>query len=242
MGYIRLGVNVDHVATVREARKAKEPDPVAAAIMAELGGADGITVHLRMDRRHIKERDLRLLKEVIKTRLNLEMAVTDEMIKIAITVKPHQVTLVPEREGEITTEGGLDIVSNIERVKKAIETLKASGIEVSIFVDPEGTQVKAAKEVGADAIEIHTGIYADAVSEKEAIKELERIFEAANLAKNLGLKVHAGHGLNYKNIIPILKTPGLEEVNIGDSIVARSIFVGIEKAVREMREIIDAHS
>ncbi len=242
MRYIRLGVNVDHVATVREARKTYEPDPVAAAVLAELGGADGITVHLRMDRRHIKERDLKLLKEIVKTRLNLEMAVTDEMLKIALTVKPHQVTLVPEREGEITTEGGLDVNSNVEKVTEIIDVLKREDIEVSIFVDPDPVQIKASKVAGADAIEIHTGIYAEARTHKDKEAELNRIFEAANLAKNIGLKVHAGHGLNYKNIIPLLKAPGLEEVNIGHSIIARAIFVGIERAVREMKEVINAYS
>ncbi len=239
MGYIRLGVNVDHVATLREARKSVVPDPVEAAFVAERAGADGITVHLRMDRRHIKERDLRLLKETVKTRLNLEMAVTEEMLRIALEVKPHQVTLVPERPGEVTTEGGLDVASRIDLVASAVKRLKDAGIEVSVFVDPETAQVKAVKETGADAIEIHTGIYA-AADDKEA--ELERIFEAARVAKNLGLRVHAGHDLNYKNIIPVLETPGLEEVNIGHAIIARAVIVGLERAVKEMREIIDAHS
>ena len=239
MGYIRLGVNVDHVATLREARKSVVPDPVEAAFVAERAGADGITVHLRMDRRHIKERDLRLLKETVKTRLNLEMAVTEEMLRIALEVKPHQVTLVPERPGEVTTEGGLDVASRIDLVASAVKRLKDAGIEVSVFVDPETAQVKAVKEAGADAIEIHTGIYA-AADDKEA--ELERIFEAARVAKNLGLRVHAGHDLNYKNIIPVLETPGLEEVNIGHAIIARAVIVGLERAVKEMREIIDAHS
>ena len=239
MGYIRLGVNVDHVATLREARKTVVPDPVHAAFVAELAGADGITVHLRMDRRHIKERDLRLLKETVKTRLNLEMAATDEMLAIALEVRPHQVTLVPERPGEVTTEGGLDVASNVDEVAKVVEKLKSAGIEVSIFVDPDTSQVRAAGETGAEAIEIHTGIYA-AAEDKEA--ELERIFEAARVAKNLGLRVHAGHDLNYKNIYPVLKTPGLEEVNIGHAIIARAIFVGLERAVREMREILNACS
>ena len=239
MGYVRLGVNVDHVATLREARKSVVPDPVHAAFIAELAGADGITVHLRMDRRHIKERDLRLLKETVKTRLNLEMAATDEMLKIALDVKPHQVTLVPERPGEVTTEGGLDVASNADLLTEVVQKLKDAGIEVSIFVDPDTAQVKAAKQVGAEAIEIHTGIYA-ASSDKDA--ELERIFDAARTAKNLGLRVHAGHDLNYKNIIPVLKTPGLEEVNIGHAIIAKAVYVGLERAVREMREIIDAHS
>ena len=239
MGYVRLGVNVDHVATLREARRSVAPDPVHAAFIAELAGADGITVHLRMDRRHIKERDLRLLKETVKTRLNLEMAATDEMLKIALDVKPHQVTLVPERPGEVTTEGGLDVASNADLLTEVVQKLKDAGIEVSIFVDPDTAQVKAAKQVGAEAIEIHTGIYA-ASSDKDA--ELERIFDAARTAKNLGLRVHAGHDLNYKNIIPVLKTPGLEEVNIGHAIIAKAVYVGLERAVREMREIIDAHS
>ncbi len=239
MGYIRLGVNVDHVATLREARKSVVPDPVEAAYIAELAGADGITVHLRMDRRHIKERDLRLLKETVKTRLNLEMAATDEMLAVALEVLPHQVTLVPERPGEVTTEGGLDVASAVSEIAPVVEKLKSAGVEVSIFVDPETSQIKAAKEVGAHAIEIHTGIYA-AARDREA--ELERIFEAARVAKNLGLAVHAGHDLNYRNIIPVLKTPGLEEVNIGHAIIARAVIVGLERAVREMKEVIHAHS
>ncbi len=239
MGYVRLGVNVDHVATLREARKSVAPDPVEAAFLAELAGADGITVHLRMDRRHIKERDLRLLRQTVKTRLNLEMAATEEMLSIALEVKPDQVTLVPERPGEVTTEGGLDVASSVDEIAKVVEKLKGAGIEVSIFVDPDTSQVKAAKEAGADAIEIHTGIYAAA---KNKENELERIFEAARVARNLGLRVHAGHDLNYRNIIPVLKTPGLEEVNIGHAIIARAIYVGIERAVREMKEVINAYS
>lgn len=239
MSRVRLGVNVDHVATLREARKAIEPDPVTAALMAEMGGADGITVHLRMDRRHIKERDLELLRKLVKTRLNLEMAASEEMLNIALSIKPDQVTLVPERPGEITTEGGLDIISNLIVVKEAVDTLKEAGIEVSIFVDPDTIQVEAAKEVGADAIEIHTGIYAKS---KEKEEELERIYRAAESAVRLDLRVHAGHDLNYKNIVPILKTPGLVEVNIGHAIIARAVYVGIERAVKEMKEIIDANS
>ncbi|MGB9668326.1 MAG: pyridoxine 5'-phosphate synthase [Thermosulfidibacteraceae bacterium] len=241
MGRIRLGVNVDHVATLREARKTVEPDPVTCALIAEIAGADGITVHLRIDRRHIKERDLELLRKVVKTRLNLEMAVSEEMINVATSIRPDQVTLVPERPGEVTTEGGLDIISNLVRVKEAVDILKESGIEVSIFIDPDILQVEAAKEVGADAIEIHTGIYAKA-DEDSKMKELERIYKTAEVAVRNDLKVHAGHDLNYRNIVPILKTPGLVEVNIGHAIIARAVYVGIFEAVKEMREIIDENS
>lgn len=238
---IRLGVNVDHVATLREARKGVEPDPVTAALMAEIAGADGITVHLRMDRRHIKERDLELLRKTVKTRLNLEMAVSEEMLNIALAIKPDQVTLVPERPGEVTTEGGLDIISNLVKVKEAVDILKDNDIEVSIFIDPDILQVEAAKEVGAEAIEIHTGIYARAKGE-DVDRELERIYKTAEVAVRNDLRVHLGHDLNYRNIVPVLKTPGLVEVNIGHAIIARSVYVGIVKAVREMREIIDENS
>jgi len=235
---VKLGVNIDHVATVREARKTVEPEPVAAAVLAELGGADGITIHLRADRRHIKDRDLKLLRQVIKTRLNLEMAATQGMIKIALEVKPDQVTLVPEKPNEVTTEGGLDVEGNLESIANAVERLKEGGIKVSIFIDPDPVQVKAAKEVGADAIEIHTGLYAEASTEKERKKEYKKIVEAAQLAQNLGLRVNAGHGLNYKNVEPIASIPGIEELNIGHSIVARAVLVGMERAVREMKEIL----
>ncbi len=235
---VKLGVNIDHVATVREARKTVEPEPVAAAVLAELGGADGITIHLRADRRHIKDRDLRLLKQVVKTRLNLEMAATEGMIKIALEVKPHQVTLVPEKPNEVTTEGGLDVESNLEHISQAVERLKGGGITVSIFVDPDPVQVKAAKEAGADFIEIHTGLYADAPTEEEQKAEYKKIVEAAQLAQNLGLRVNAGHGLNYRNVKPIASIPGIEELNIGHSIVARAVLVGMERAVREMKELL----
>ena len=234
---MKLGVNIDHVATVREARKAHEPDPVAAAVLAELGGADGITVHLRADRRHIKDRDLRLLRQVVKTKLNLEMAATEGMIKIALEVKPDQVTLVPEKPNEITTEGGLDVENNQEMVAQAVERLKGGGIKVSIFIDPDPVQVKAAKEAGADAIEIHTGLYAEAKGEDRE-KEYKKIVEAAQLAQNLGLVVHAGHGLDYRNVGPIASIPGVKELNIGHSIVARSVLVGMERAVREMKRLL----
>jgi len=235
---VKLGVNIDHVATVREARKAQEPDPIAAAILAELGGADGITVHLRMDRRHIKERDLKLLKEVVKVRLNLEMAATEEMINIALNVKPDQVTLVPERPDEVTTEGGLNLLGKEDKIKEVVQKLRASGIRVSIFIDPDPAQVKAAKEVGADAIEINTGLYAEARGD-EVEKEYEKILEAAKLAQNIGLGLNAGHGLNYRNVKPIASIAGMQELNIGHSIVARAVLVGMERAVREMKELIE---
>jgi len=234
---VKLGVNIDHVATVREARKAQEPDPVAAAVLAELGGADGITIHLRADRRHIKDRDLRLLRQVVKTKLNLEMAATEGMLKMALEVKPDQVTLVPEKPNEITTEGGLDVENNQETVVQAVGRLKGGGITVSIFVDPDPVQVKAAKESGADAIEIHTGLYAEAQG-GEREKEYRKIVEAAQLAQNLGLVVHAGHGLDYRNVGPIASIPGVEELNIGHSIVARSVLVGMERAVQEMKRLL----
>ncbi len=235
---VKLGVNIDHVATVREARKTVEPEPVAAAVLAELGGADGITIHLRADRRHIKDRDLKLLRQVVKTRLNLEMAATEGMIKIALEVKPDQVTLVPEKPNEVTTEGGLDVDGNLEHISRAVERLKEGGITVSIFIDPDPVQVKAAKEAGADFIEIHTGLYADATTEKEQKAEYKKIVEAAQLAQNLGLRVNAGHGLNYRNVKPIASIPGIEELNIGHSIVARAVLVGMERAVREMKELL----
>lgn len=234
---VKLGVNIDHVATVREARKAQEPEPVAAAILAELGGADGITIHLRADRRHIKDRDLRLLGQVVKTKLNLEMAATEGMIKIALEVKPNQVTLVPEKPNEVTTEGGLDVENNQEMVAQAVERLKGGDITVSIFVDPDPVQVKAAKESGADAIEIHTGLYAEARG-GERKKEYKKIVDAAQLAQNLGLVVHAGHGLDYRNVGPIASIPGIGELNIGHSIVARSVLVGMERAVQEMKGLL----
>lgn len=234
---VKLGVNIDHVATVREARKAREPDPVAAAVLAELGGADGITIHLRADRRHIKDRDLRLLRQVVKTKLNLEMAATEGMLKMALEVRPDQVTLVPEKPNELTTEGGLDVENNQETVAQAVGRLKEGGITVSIFVDPDPVQVKAAKEAGADAIEIHTGLYAEA-QEEEREREYKKIVEAAQLAQNLGLIVHAGHGLDYRNVGPIASIPGIRELNIGHSIVARSVLVGMERAVQEMKRLL----
>lgn len=240
---VRLGVNIDHVATVRNARRTFEPDPVHAAVIADLAGADQITLHVREDRRHVNERDLRLIKEVIHSRVNLEMAVTEEMINIALEVRPHQVTLVPERREEITTEGGLDVAGQKEKVREAVKRLKEAGIVVNLFIDPEEEQLKAAAEVGADAVELHTGRYAEAFAEKNeklVEEELERLKKAARLGKKLGLRVYAGHGLTYKNVKPIAEIPEIEELNIGHSIVANAVLKGLKEAVEEMIRIINS--
>lgn len=229
-----LCVNVDHIATIRQARRGKEPDPVVAAAIAELAGASGITVHLREDRRHIQERDLRILREMVKTKLNLEMAPTDEMVKIALSVKPDQVTLVPERREELTTEGGLDIEGQRKRIGEVIAFLREGGIHVSLFVDPDPIQIKASHRAGADAVELHTGRYAEGRGSESQATELERIVNAAKLAKKLGLKVYAGHGLDYRNVGKIAAIPEIEELNIGFHIVARAALVGMERAVKEM--------
>jgi pyridoxine 5-phosphate synthase len=231
---MRLGVNVDHIATIRQARRAKEPDPVAASLIAELAGADQITVHLREDRRHIQERDVRLLREAIKTRLNLEMAATDEMMKFALDVSPDSVTLVPEKREELTTEGGLDVEVNRDRLIPFVMALKDGGIRVSLFIDPSPAQVKASHRVGGNSIEIHTGRYAEAKDETQRSAELEKIVDAAKLASRMGLRVHAGHGLDYQNVGKIVEISEIEELNIGHSIVARACMVGMEKAVRQM--------
>ena len=242
MGRIRLGVNIDHVATIRNARRTFEPDPVHAAIIADLAGADQITLHVREDRRHVNERDLELIKSVIHSRVNLEMAVTEEMINIALRVKPHQVTLVPERREEITTEGGLDVKSNFERIKDAISRLKSAGLTGNIFIDPDEEQIKRAKEAGADAVELHTGRYAEAFAEgdeEKVQKELERLKVCAKFAKQIGLKVYAGHGLTYKNVKPVAEIPEIEELNIGHSIVANAVLFGLKEAVKEMIKLIN---
>ncbi len=239
---IRLGVNIDHVATVRNARRTFEPDPVHAAVIADLAGADQITLHVREDRRHVNERDLKLIKGLIHSRVNLEMAVTDEMVGIALDVKPHQVTLVPEKREEVTTEGGLDVLSQKEKVREAVEKLKSAGIVVNIFIDPDREQIRAAKDVGADAVELHTGRYAEAFAEndEERVKEeLDRLRDAAAFAKEIGLKVYAGHGLTFKNVKAVAEIPEIEELNIGHSIIANAILFGLEKAVREMRRLIE---
>jgi pyridoxine 5-phosphate synthase len=231
---IRLGVNIDHVATLRQARRATEPDPVHAAVLAELGGAAGITVHLRSDRRHIQDRDVELLKQVVKTRLNLEMASTQEMVRIALTVKPDQATLVPERREELTTEGGLDVVLNSVQLKPVVKTLEEGGLHVSLFVDPDLEQVKASHKVGAQAIEINTASWADARGARAREAALKKITDAARLGRKLELDVHGGHGLTYENVGPLAGLSEMSELNIGHSIVARAILVGMERAVREM--------
>jgi pyridoxine 5-phosphate synthase len=236
----KLGVNVDHIATVRKARQAPEPDPVAAALLAELAGADGITVHIRGDLRHINERDVRLLREVVTTRLNIEMAVTKEMIDFALEVHPDTVTLVPEREGEVTTEGGLDVIGNDKEIAAAIEQLKKAGLEVSVFIDPQLDQIKRASAVGAEMIEINTAAYAEAVpkglkeSDPGFQREIEKVRAAAHSASDFELRVLAGHGLTYRNVRPISHIPQIIELNIGHNIIARATLVGMDQAVREM--------
>lgn len=231
-----LGVNIDHVATIRQARRTVEPDPVAAAMLCELAGADSVTVHLREDRRHIQDRDVRVLRQTVRTLLNLEMAATEEMVAIACEVRPEQVSLVPEKRQEVTTEGGLDVVSNRTALTQAIVRLKGAGIVVSLFIDPDPDQVRASHDVGADAIELHTGTYAEAWPQAEA--ELARLATAGALAQELGLRLHAGHGLTYWNVRPVALIPGMRELNIGHSIVSRAVLVGMERAVREMKRAI----
>ena len=234
----RLGVNIDHVATVRQARGVMYPDPIAAAGIVELAGADGIVCHLREDRRHIQDRDLRLLREVVQTRLNLEMAATEEMIRIALATKPEIVTLVPEKREELTTEGGLDVMKSFQSLKKAIQRFEKGGIPVSLFVDARKDQINASKEVGAYAIEIHTGHYCDAKTSGEADEELKKILDAVGEASHRNLQIAAGHGLNYVNVGRIAEVKEIEELNIGHSIIARAILVGLDRAVREMIALI----
>ncbi len=234
----RLGVNIDHVATIRQARRTTEPDPVAAAVIAELAGADGITLHLREDRRHIQDRDVSLIRKVIQSRLNLEMAATAEMIRIALKEKPHAVCLVPEKRAELTTEGGLDVVSSGPSLKDGIRKLRRKGIDVSIFVDPDPRQVIASHEIGADAVEIHTGLYANALKKADETRELERIHRAVEIAQEIGLGIHAGHGLTYQNIHPLVRMEAIEEFNIGHSIISRAVLVGLDRAVREMKDLV----
>jgi len=235
---VRLGFNIDHVATIREARKATEPDPVAAAIFAELAGVHQITTHLRGDRRHIQERDLRVLRKVIRTKLNLEMAATDEMRDIAIEIKPDSVCLVPEKPEEVTTEGGLDLTKAEKAVKAILPQLKEAGVHVTVFVEPDDQQIQIARSLGVHAIEINTGQYAEAKTKGKIKSELDRVATGASLATSLGLEVHAGHGLDYRNVIEIVNIPEIEELNIGHSIVSRAVFVGTEKAIREMLELL----
>lgn len=234
----RLGVNIDHVATLRQARGGVEPEPLMAAMAAQLGGADGITVHLREDRRHIQDRDVRLLREAVQVPLNLEMAATSEMTGIAIENRVDMSTLVPEKRQELTTEGGLDVRGNLKSLKKQIAALRKAGIVVSLFVDPDPDQIRASLDSGADCVEIHTGCYANARGREMVKEELLRIITASELAVDLKLRLNAGHGLNYLNVREIAIIPGMEELNIGHSIVSRAVFVGVERAVREMKELL----
>lgn len=235
---VRLGVNVDHVATIREARKGQEPDPIFAAHVAEMAGADQITIHLREDRRHIQDRDLRILRQTVFTAINLEMAVAEPIIRIALDVKPEQVTLVPERRQEVTTEGGLDVASKKKRIAGAINRFHSKRIKVSLFIDPDPEQIEASAQVKADAVELHTGAYANARRDRAVRRELKRLTAAAELADSLGLIVAAGHGLNYHNIEPIVAIPQIVEVNIGHSIISRAVFTGLEVAIRDMKSLL----
>ncbi|MDX2216422.1 MAG: pyridoxine 5'-phosphate synthase [Oculatellaceae cyanobacterium bins.114] len=233
-----LGVNIDHIATIRQARRTVEPDPVAAAVLAELAGADGITVHLREDRRHIQDRDVRLLRQTVRTHLNLEMAATDEMVAIALDIHPDYVTLVPERREEVTTEGGLDIVGQKDRMGEVVAQLQGAGIPVSLFIDADPDQIAASAAVNAQFIELHTGQYADAKDESSRTQELAVLAEGCQQAIATGLRVNAGHGLTYWNVYPIACLQGMEELNIGHTIVSRAVLVGMERAVREMKQAI----
>jgi len=237
----KLCVNVDHIATLRQARRGKEPDPVLGARICERAGCEGIVVHLREDRRHIQERDIYLLKEGVRTKLNLEMSIAQDIVDIALDLRPDFATLVPERREEVTTEGGLDVLKEKERIEKVVERLQEKEIKVSLFIDPELEQIKASKEIGADFIELHTGRYAHSEG-KEQERELKNLVIAKDKAIELGLKVNAGHGLNYQNVSPVAAISGIQELNIGHSIISRAVFVGLEKAVREMKEIITVGS
>lgn len=232
-----LGVNIDHVATIRQARKTYEPDPVAAAVLAELAGADVITVHLREDRRHIQDRDVRVLRETVQVKLNLELSVTPEIVDIATQLKPQQATVVPEKREEVTTEGGLDVVGNLAAVRRTVDALQNAGILVSLFLDPDPRQIEAGKKLGCEAIELHTGKYA-LTSGKERERELAALVAAGKQIRELGMLLHAGHGLNYQNVIPVARIAEMRELNIGHSIVSRAVLVGLERAVREMKELV----
>ncbi len=232
-----LGVNVDHVATIREARGIDEPDPIYAALIAEEAGASCITIHLREDRRHIQDRDVILMNQIIKTRMNLEMGLFEDVVDIALQVKPYSVCIVPERRRELTTEGGLNVVKFFQDIKKYIDTFKNNNIIVSLFIDPDMEQIKASKDVGADFVELHTGRYADAKTEEEEKEEFNILEKASKFVLNLGLGLNAGHGLNYRNVKPVAKIKGMNELNIGHSIVARAVIVGFKQAVKEMLEL-----
>jgi pyridoxine 5-phosphate synthase len=231
---IELGVNIDHIATIRQARRTYEPDPVWAAAEAELGGADGITIHLREDRRHINDRDVNLLKETVHVKLNLEMSLVPEIVEIGLKVSPDQATLVPEKRQEITTEGGLNLAHESDRIANVVKRLKDKGVFVSAFIDPDETQVKLSRDLGFDAIEMHTGEYANA-SGLEQVKQLDRLIAAGKLARSLDLRLHAGHGLNYLNVGPVARIADMRELNIGHAIVSRAVFIGLREAVRLMK-------
>ena len=239
---VTLGVNIDHIATIRQARGGVEPDPVAAASIAELAGADAITVHLREDRRHINDRDVKILRQTLKTRMNLEMAATLEIQQIALDLLPYSVTIVPEKRQELTTEGGLDVVENKKYLAEFIKPLVESGIIVSLFIDPDFKQVEASSQVGAQFIELHTGQYADSFNHYEEAPAYKNLENAANVAADMDLRVNAGHGLNYINVRQILKIKNLEELNIGHSIISKAALVGLDKAVRDMKRILDNFS
>ncbi|MDA0588755.1 MAG: pyridoxine 5'-phosphate synthase [Planctomycetota bacterium] len=234
----KLGVNIDHVATIRQARRTVEPDPVWAASLAELGGADGITIHLREDRRHIQDRDVRVLRDTVQVKLNLEMATAEEIVRIAIQTKPHKVTLVPEKREEVTTEGGLDVIGNRDRIAEVVDRLHETGIEVALFIDPEESQIEVSRELGVSGVELHTGCYADAADEANKVRELLKLTEAGAVAIRAGLLLHLGHGLTYRNVVPVARINGVSELNIGHSIIARAVLVGLEPAVREMKRLI----
>ena len=236
---VKLGVNIDHIATLRQARLSNEPDPVSAAAICELSGADGITVHLREDRRHIQDRDVRLLKETVRTKLNLEMAAYGDVVDVALEILPHDVCIVPEKRKELTTEGGVDVAGQKDSLKPVVNKLKKAGIRVSVFVDPEETQIIASADIGADCVELHTGTYAGTFAAKAGGQaELERLRAASGLALKLGLILNAGHGLDYWNVREVARIEGMNELNIGFSIMARAVLVGIDRAVREMKELI----
>jgi len=235
---ITLGVNIDHVATIRQARRTVEPDPVQAAVLAELAGADGITVHLREDRRHIQDRDVRLLRQTVRTHLNLEMAATKEMVAVALEIKPDYVTLVPERREEVTTEGGLDVAGQQRNLAEVTDTLQSAGIPVSLFIDADPAQIEASVKVKAQFIELHTGRYAEAPNAAQQKQELAVLTQGCELARAAGLRVNAGHGLTYWNVHPVACIPGMEELNIGHTIISRAVLVGFDRAVREMKQAI----
>jgi len=235
----RLGVNIDHVATLRQARGGREPDPVWAAVLAELGGADGITIHLREDRRHIQDRDFRLLRQTVQVRLNLELAADPAIVDLAVELRPEQVTLVPERREELTTEGGLDVVNQRTRITEAVHRCRNAGLEIALFLDPEPAQIDAALHLNVDAIELHTGRYANSREGQPQHIELEALQVAAEAIVTAGVELHAGHGLNYRNVLPVARLDHMAELNIGHSIISRALFVGLESAVREMKNCIN---